>query len=99
MEFDYGTVARHSAYANQDAPEDQPAGEEQREKPGVHMTSLATISPRARDLFSDGSCAWTQYYTDGAMLERVGDLYSQDFALFGWYDLHAWQKRLKECLK
>lgn len=61
--------------------------------------SIETRSSRARDLSSDGSCAWTKYYVDQAMLDKVGRVYVQDFELFGWYDIEWWKERLEECLK
>ena len=99
MEFDYGTVARHYPYADQDTAENQPVGQNQNDETTGPTTASPTISLRAGDLFSDGSCAWTEYFTDQTILEKVGGLYSQDFDLFGWYDLDSWRGKLEACLK
>lgn len=101
IEFDYGTVARHHPYATPDRDNggNQAVEREDNEQPSGQTASSPTISPRARDLFSDGSCAWTKYYTDQTILEKVGRLYSQDFDLLGWYDLDAWREKLDACLK
>ena len=106
MEFDYGSVVRHDVYAdpnNADPPSDvavereQSVGHEGEAEDA--RSSPTTVSTRARDLFSEGSCAWTEYYTDQNTLEKVGRLYSADFDLFGWYDLDSWRERLDACLK
>ena len=99
MEFDYGTVARHYPYADHDAAGNQAVERGQNADERAEIPSPPTLSPRARDLFSDGSCAWTEYYTHRTILEKVGALYRQDFDLFGWYDLHAWRERLEVCLQ
>ena len=99
MEFDYGTVARSYPYADQDAAGYGAVEREQNGDEKAQTTSPPTISPRARDLFVDGSCAWTEYYTDRTILEKAGSLYRQDFDLFGWYDLYAWRERLEACLQ
>ncbi|CAM9511475.1 unnamed protein product, partial [Laminaria digitata] len=92
MEFDYGTVARHDD-REINAGHGGEAAEEAQQTSGSPIAS-----PRARDLFSDGSCAWTDYYADHAILDKVGRLYSADFGLFGWYDLDEWRERLQACL-
>ena len=99
MEFDYGTVARQYTYADRDTTENQAVGREENEEASGRTTSASTLSSHAGDLFSGGSCAWTQYYTDLTTLERVGTLYSKDFDLFGWYDVDTWRERLEACLK
>lgn len=98
MEFDYGTVARHHPYADQDIDGNQAVGGEKNEDASGRPTS-PTVSFGSGHVFSDGSCTWTEFYTDQTILEKVGGLYSQDFDLFGWYDLHAWKERLEACLK
>ncbi|CAM9272261.1 unnamed protein product, partial [Laminaria digitata] len=102
MGFDYGTVARHYPFADQDTKglvSKAAVERKQDEETGDQTTSPPTFSPRARDLFSDGSCEWTEYYTDQTILEKIGGLYSQDFDLFGWYDLQVWRERLEACKK
>lgn len=98
MGFDYGTVARTYKDAEQDTAENQAVEREQTGEAGGEITPPLTTSVHAGHLFKDGSCAWTEYYTDQKILEKVGRLYSQDFELFGWYDLHAWRERLYSCL-
>lgn len=93
MEFDYGTVAQQEEYANHDAA-DQMSDDIVRRK-----QNTATGLLRTRDLFSDGSCAWTEYYTDDAILDKVGRLYGEDYDMLGWYDIKSWQERLEACLK
>ena len=92
MEFDYGTVSRHDTYADQvDAGRTSKAMKREQKNP--------TASSRAQNLFLGDSCAWTEYYSDHAILDKVGLLYSEDFELFGWYDIAVWKKRLEACLK
>lgn len=101
MEFDYGTVARQYPYVetNTDGLVSNKAIE-----PDLHEyeegqnNAAPTISPRAQQLFSDGSCAWAEFYTDLKMLDSVGRLYGDDYELFGWYDLQPWRERLELCL-
>eukprot|EP00904_Undaria_pinnatifida_P002354 jgi/Undpi1/12119/HiC_scaffold_5.g01795.m1 len=101
MEFDYGTVARHYPYveintdglvSNKAIEPDLPEYEE------GQNNAAPTISPRAQELFSDGSCGWAEFYTDLKMLDSVGRLYGDDYELFGWYDLQPWRERLELCL-
>ncbi|CAM9549883.1 unnamed protein product [Laminaria digitata] len=93
MEFDYGTAVRHDVYADQDA-EGHPSNEAVKQE-----QSTPTASPRARDLSANGSCAWTEYYADQAILDKVGRVYGVDFEFFGWYDIESWKERLEACLK
>lgn len=104
MDFDYGTVARHNANAEQEDLRSSVNEDMERERtnwfPGWgegQTPDPPKDSIRARDLFSDGSCAWTEYYANYNILEKVGRLYSSDFGLFGWYDLDSWKQRLEEC--
>lgn len=107
MEFDYGSALRHDVYADQEdaggpaneAVKRQPSAGRDGQVDTVPNSSPTTIPRRARDLFSDGSCAWTEYYTDQRILDKVGQLYSADFGLFEWYDLKSWRQRLAACLK
>ena len=104
MEFDYGTAVRHEVYAEQDDSgrlSNRVVEREQNEWHGwgaeVQTSAPSTASFRARDLFAEGSCAWTEYYADQNILDKVGHLYSADYDLFGWYDLASWQERLEAC--
>ncbi|CAM9252771.1 unnamed protein product, partial [Laminaria digitata] len=102
MEFDYGTAVRHVAYADQDNAGDISDRIVQWEQNGWHGGNTSTsappnVSPRARDLFSAGSCAWTEYYANQTMLNKVGHLYSADYGLFGWYDIKSWHERMEAC--
>ena len=65
----------------------------------VARQDTVTSSPRARDLSSDGSCAWIEYYADQAILDKVGRLYDVDYDTFGWYNLNPWKVKLEECFK
>lgn len=52
---------------------------------------------RARDLFDNGSCAWTAYFPDEETLNKVRSLYASDYDHFHWYGVDYWKQRLKEC--
>ena len=107
MEFDYGSAARHDVYADQQEADRVPnEGVKRVQNYGRdgqvgddQNTSLTTIARRARDLFANGSCAWTEYYADQTILDQVGHIYSADFDLFEWYSLDSWRQRLEACLK
>lgn len=54
------------------------------------------IPSRTSDLF-EGSCRWTEFYTDVEMLETVATLYELDFSLYGWYNIDGWKEEFKRC--
>lgn len=103
MEYDYGTAVRHDVLADQDGSGRLLNKVVERQVNEWHgweeniPSSPPTASLRARTLFSDGSCGWTEYYTDQKTLDKVGHLYSADYGLFGWYDLDSWKERLQAC--
>lgn len=94
MEFDYGTVTEQAVHHADGVAVDITLNEALDQG-----KSSPIVPPRARDLSSGGSCAWTAYYADHAMLDKVGRLYSEDYDTFGWYDLSLWHARLDTCLK
>jgi len=53
---------------------------------------------RARDLFEEGSCAWTEHYGDMGILEAVAKIYKKDYNHHRWYKLDTWRARLQACL-
>lgn len=83
MEFDYGKPYQDSG----DSPSDT-------------SPSSGKVTPRrTRDLFADGSCAWTEYYVDERVLDIVKVLYSSDYKLYAWYEIGHWKERMRECFK
>lgn len=105
MEYDYGTAIRQGMYADQDGADRLLRNSVEREpnewhdRAGDQTSDPPTISPRARDLVSADPCAWTKYYVDQTILDKVGHLYRADYSLFGWYDLDSWHEMLEVCLK
>lgn len=106
MEYDYGTAARHDVLVDEDGAGrlSNETAEGKREKwhrreAAVSRSATPTVSPRAGDMFTGDSCAWTEYYADQNILEKVGHLYRADFELFQWYNLNAWRDRLEACLQ
>ena len=90
MEFDYGTAVRHEVYAEQDDSgrlSNRVVEREQNEWHGwgaeVQTSAPSTASFRARDLFAEGSCAWTEYYADQNILDKVGTCTAQTMTYLG----------------
>lgn len=94
MEFDYGRASRD----NQRGPKARVISGEKYgpNEAGTHISSQR-FAGRTRDLFQKNSCAWTRYYRNNEILERVGLLYAEDYRIFGWYSIKYWINRLDAC--
>jgi len=57
------------------------------------------IPHRAEDLFEENVCKWVEYYSNEKILRDVEKIYHTDYAMFGWYDIEEWIKKMNWCLE
>lgn len=93
MEFDYDDVRRNDFFDENMNPDGAAKGGEQFEP------SKREAPHRARDLFEEGSCAWTQYYTHEDLLMKARSIYAADYDLYQWYSVSTWVDRFRLCMK
>lgn len=100
MEFDYGRVNGCDPGDEGASASCAPArgGEEQNGVAGKRNQTLE-IPRRVRDLYEGGSCEWTKFYPDEAMLRKIEWLYRTDYEQYRWYDIREWKERLRKCLE
>lgn len=97
MEYDYTTVTRRCA--RRCCETDGGKLKKEEEIVGCVNRKKIHIPRRAEDLFEENICNWVQYYLNEKILRDVEQIYHTDYAMFGWYDIEKWIKKMNLCLE
>lgn len=86
MEYDYGAIGTQNVTRMTRAAE-------------VLSDSInhPAIPNHAGHFFEEGSCKWTQYFTNEDILYKIEQVYQADYHLYGWYNISVWIQRLRSC--